>query len=316
MMGLLVFKERLRIFYAKNSQIVIPVLKFIVAFMAFYLIGKNTGFVERLDSPVVPVVMGLVGAAVPYGLTAFLAGAFLMAQLFSVSLEVAVITLVFLTIVVLLYYGFQPGDSVLLLLTPIMFFLKIPFAVPLIVGLGGSMLSAIPVCCGVFVYYVILYVNQNAGVLSGSVQTELTQLVIQLVKSIVTNPAMLVMVAATALCILVVHTIKNMSINYAWGIAIAAGIIVQLLVIFMGDFRFHVSQPILEVTLGMAISALIAAVYHFFVFAVDYTRTEYVQFEDDDYHYYVKAVPKIAVSKPDVKVQRINTRKTPRRREP
>lgn len=315
MMGLLVFKERLRIFYAKNSQIVIPLIRFAVAFAAFYMIGRNTGFVEKLDSPLVPVVMGLVGAAVPYGVTAFLAGGFLMAQLFSVSLEVAVITLVFLMIVVLLYYGFQPGDSVLLLLTPVMFFFKIPFAVPIIVGLGGSMLSVIPVCCGVFIYYVILYVNQNASALAGSAQTELTQLVIQLVKSIVTNQAMLVMAAALALCILAVHIIKNMSINYAWGVAIAAGVIVQLLVIFIGDFRFNVSVSVLEVTLGMAVSAFIAAVYHFFVFAVDYTRTEYVQFEDDDYHYYVKAVPKIAVSRPDVKVKRINTRRTQRRRE-
>lgn len=315
MMGLLVFKERLRIFYAKNSQIVIPAVKFAVAFMAFYLIGKNTGFVEKLNSPFMPVMMGLVGAAVPYGVTAFLAGAFLMAQLFAVSLEVAAITLVFLMIVVLLYYGFQPGDSVLLLVTPIMFFLKIPFVVPLLVGLGGNMLSVIPVSCGAFLYYVILYVKQNAGVLSGSAQTELTQLIIQLVKSLVTNQAMLIMVAAMALCILLVHTIKNMPINYAWEIAIAAGVIVQLLVIFIGDLRFDASVSVLEVTAGMAVSAAAAAVYHFFVFAVDYTRTEYVQFEDDDYHYYVKAVPKIAVSKPDVKVQRINTRKTPRRRD-
>ena len=309
MMGLLVFKERLRIFYAKNSQIVIPAVKFAVAFMAFYLIGKNTGFVEKLNSSLMPAVMGLVGAAVPYGVTAFLAGAFLMAQLFAVSLEVAAITLVFLMIVVLLYYGFQPGDSVLLLVTPIMFFLMIPFAVPLLVGLGGSMLSVIPVSCGAFLYYVILYVKQNASVLSGSAQTELTQLIIQLVKSLVTNQAMLIMVAAMALCILLVHTIKNMPINYAWGIAIAAGVIVQLLVIFIGDLRFDASVSVLEVTAGMAVSAAAAAVYHFFVFAVDYTRTEYVQFEDDDYYYYVKAVPKMTVSTPDVKVQKISTRK-------
>ena len=29
---------------------------------------------------------------------------------------------------------------------------------------------------------------------------------------------------------------------------------------------------------------------------VDYTRIESVQFEDDDYYYYVKAVPKVTVS--------------------
>lgn len=50
----------------------------------------------------------------------------------------------------------------------------------------------------------------------------------------------------------------------------------------------------------------VALLYHFFVFTVDYTRTEYVQYEDDDYVYYVKAVPKVAVTRTDVKVQRIN----------
>ena len=34
---------------------------------------------------------------------------------------------------------------------------------------------------------------------------------------------------------------------------------------------------------------------------MDYTRTEKVQFEDDDYYYYVKAVPKIKVTVSDTK---------------
>lgn len=34
-----------------------------------------------------------------------------------------------------------------------------------------------------------------------------------------------------------------------------------------------------------------------------------MQFEDDDYYYYVKAVPKMTVSTPDVKVQKISTHK-------
>ncbi len=38
-----------------------------------------------------------------------------------------------------------------------------------------------------------------------------------------------------------------------------------------------------------------------------------MQFEDDEYYYYVKAVPKLTVTRPDVKVKRINTRKAARR---
>ena len=97
-----------------------------------------------------------------------------------------------------------------------------------------------------------------------------------------------------------------MSLDYAWEIAIVTGTIAQLAAVFVGDFLFHVSMPVLQLLIGALLSLAVALLYHFFVFTVDYTRTEYVQYEDDDYVYYVKAVPKVAVTRTDVKVQRIN----------
>ena len=43
-----------------------------------------------------------------------------------------------------------------------------------------------------------------------------------------------------------------------------------------------------------------------FSFNLDYSRTEKVQFEDDEYYYYVKAVPKVTVTTPEHKVKKIN----------
>lgn len=34
-------------------------------------------------------------------------------------------------------------------------------------------------------------------------------------------------------------------------------------------------------------------------FSVDYARSERLQFEDDEYYYYVKAIPKVAVTTPE-----------------
>jgi hypothetical protein len=42
---------------------------------------------------------------------------------------------------------------------------------------------------------------------------------------------------------------------------------------------------------------------------LDYTRTETVEFEDDEYNYYVKAVPKTAFKSETVSVKKINKRK-------
>ena len=73
-----------------------------------------------------------------------------------------------------------------------------------------------------------------------------------------------------------------------------------------GDFRFGVPVSVPELVVGMIGAVIASLIYQLFVFSVDYSRTEYTQFEDDDYYYYVKAVPKIAISRTDVKVQEIN----------
>ena len=48
------------------------------------------------------------------------------------------------------------------------------------------------------------------------------------------------------------------------------------------------------VIVGSVISVVIAMIIQFLFFNLDYSRTERLQFEDDDYYYYVKAVPKIS----------------------
>ncbi len=306
MRGLLAGKEALKAFYARYSAFVNAFVHFVTAFATVFFINQNIGLMPKLSGGMVPLIAGIICAFLPFGAVAFLMGIFLLAQLFAASMEVALITFLFLLIVVLLYYGFQPGDSAYLLITPIMFFLKVPFAVPLILGLTGSLISAIPMSCGIFLYYVIMYVKQNGSFLAGSEQTEITQMLSQVLKNLMANPTMLVMVAACCLGALTVCVIKNLSINYSWSIAIAAGIIMQILVVFIGDFRFSVPVSVSELLVGMVGAVAASLIYQLFVFSVDYSRTEYTQFEDDDYYYYVKAVPKIAIPKTDVKVKKIN----------
>jgi hypothetical protein len=284
-------------------------VKFAVGFLAFYLINANIGFMAKLKTPLLPVVMGLVSSIVPYGVTAFLAGIVIVAHVSQVSLEVAIILSVFILVVMMLYYGLRPGDGYLILLTPMMFFLKIPYVIPLVVGLSGTLLSIVPVCCGVCIYYIIMYLKQNAGVLAGSNVSEMAERFVLVAKSILGNQLMWVMAAAFAASILVVYLIRNLSIDYSWSIAIIAGVVTQLAVIFIGDFKLNLPVSVGTMVIGIVVSVILALIYQFFVFAVDYSRTEYLQYEDDEYYYYVKAVPKITVSAPDVKVHRIYSRK-------
>ena len=51
-----------------------------------------------------------------------------------------------------------------------------------------------------------------------------------------------------------------------------------------------VSMPVLLIQ--TLLSVVVGTVLEFFVFGGDYTRTERLEYEDDEYYYYVKAVPK------------------------
>ena len=69
---------------------------------------------------------------------------------------------------------------------------------------------------------------------------------------------------------------------------------------------FNIALIITGVILGVAAAYICNIVF----FALDYKRTEYVQYEDDEYYYYVKAVPKINVANADVRIKHINAKKT------
>ncbi len=123
---------------------------------------------------------------------------------------------------------------------------------------------------------------------------------------------MLAMIAASLVSVIVVYLIRRLSVDYAWIIAIVAGAVAHLAVVFIGDFVFDVSVPILQLLIGTLVSMAIAGILQFMIFSVDYTRTEYTQFEDDDYYYYVKAVPKMNNCRTRCEVQKINSTKTRR----
>lgn len=306
MVVLLELKERMKSFYGKYAAVVDGAVRFFFGFFALTLLNANIGYMAVLKNPVAVLLFSVICAFIPYSGISFLLGILMLVHIYAVSPEIALVTVIFLVCLMLLYYGFKPGDSYWLVLTPMAFLLRIPFVIPLLAGLSGSLVTAVPVSCGVVVYYILMYVKQNAGVLANDASVDITQKFVQIIHTMFSNRLMFVMLLTCLVGILVVYLIRTLSVDYAWILAIVIGMISQMVAVFVGDYLFDVTVSIMELIVGVFAAMLIAGVYHFFVFAVDYSRTEYTQFEDDDYVYYVKAVPKVVVAKPDPKVQRIN----------
>ena len=121
---------------------------------------------------------------------------------------------------------------------------------------------------------------------------ELVDGFMEISESILKNEYMYVIMFAFVLCIIAVSLISHSSMNHAWTIAVIAGTIVLAVVIFIGGAQYDDGKIGAELV-GLVLSFLLAFAYEYIFYCVDYKGTEHLRFEDDDYYYFVKAVPKV-----------------------
>ena len=108
------------------------------------------------------------------------------------------------------------------------------------------------------------------------------------------NKEMYLVIVIFVITAIVVYLVRRMEVDNAWTLAIISGALIQIAGLFVGYIVLGV---------GNIISLLIAFILQFLFMNLDYARTERVQFEDDDYYYYVKAVPKKMVAVREVTVK-------------
>lgn len=305
---LLEMKERIKLVYGKYEAFIVPVFKFLLAFITFSTLNGRMGYMARIDDTRIMLIAALTCSFLPVGLMVLMAAAFSLMHMYALSMEVALVGLCMYLIMYLLFFRFSPKDSLVVLLTPLLFSMKIPYVVPIAVGLLCGPSSMVSVGCGIAVYYLMQTVIDSAPNIRtmGESEDEILVKVRMMVESIMDNKAMLVMIAAFAITVLVVYLIRRMSVDYSWTIAMVAGAMMNVVLLLIGDLMYDVNLSVGSVLLGSLLAIVVAKVIEFFRFCVDYSRTERVQFEDDEYYYYVKAIPKMTVSVPTKTVKKIN----------
>lgn len=312
MTTLLVAKQILMAIYSKYEVYITPLLKFLLALVTLLMINSRLGYMESIDKLTVVLIVALMCSFMPMNFIVVAAAVFTMLHLYRFNLETALVIGVGFLLMFLLYIRFSPKDTVVIVLLPVCFLMKIPYVIPISMGLVGTPASAVSVACGVIVYYMLHYVIQNATVIAAMADEERAAKFKFLIDGLLSNKEMVITIAAFAVTVILVYLIRRLSIDYAWTIAMAAGAVVNIMVLLVGDLMFDTNVALLGVILGNIISFLLVLVLQFFVFNVDYSRTEKVQFEDDEYYYYVKAVPKVTVARAEKKVKQINTQRNAR----
>lgn len=293
-------------YYGKYSNIVDKAIKFTIALFSLTFINQNIGFSEIISRPLMSILLSAICMMLPVPMTVVLITIATILQLLTLSIGAALVAGIFLIIMYGFYVRYAPGKAIVILLVPIAFMLRIPVAIPIVLGLIGSPICILPVSMGTIIYYLVNYMKTNSTLLETPVESGIMQQVATYAQQILVNREMWCCIIAFAICLLLVYSVRRMSIDYSWEIAIIAGVLGNINAMAYGYIIMDIQLSYISLIVGSIMAVLVAFIVKFFVFAVDYTRTERLQFEDDEYYYYVKAVPKSSVAIPEKTVKRIN----------
>ena len=311
MTALLELRENLKKIYSRNEAFILPVIKFLLSFIVLSIINGKMGYMTKIDNMAIVLIVSLLCSFLPTGFMVVFAMLFTMLHMYALSIETAAVGLVVFLLLYLPSLRFTAKEALVVVLTPILCMLKLPYVMPVAMGLIGTPASCVSVGCGVVVYYLIQTVISNAPTINSMGAEEATAKLRLLIDGMLGNKAMLVMIVAFTVTVIVVYLIRRMSVDHSWTIAMAAGIMIEVLILLVGDLMYDTNLSILSALLGAIVTVIVCKVIEFFRFCLDYSRTEKVQFEDDEYYYYVKAVPKMTVSAPTNTVKKINTQRRP-----
>lgn len=294
--------------YARYSGFIDRIFKFVTGLILFAYINENMGLDKTIANPIIVVVLSLLCAFVPTGAMVFLAIIYTLVMLFSLSSGIAAVALLVLILMYIFCFRMAPKQSLILVLMPIAFILKIPMFVPIACGLLYTPAVILPMVCGVLFYYMISYTETYTAIIEKAEELGVMGQVTTYIQQYLGSMEMWMAVLAFIVCMVVVYNIRRTSIENAWEIAAISGSIINMIVLLFISLDSGSNLSPVWIIIGTVISGVLGILMEFFAFSLDYSRTENLQFEDDEYYYYVKAVPKITVAEPKKTVKKINTR--------
>lgn len=274
----------------------------------FYQINSNIGFMKAASSMACTAGLSLICSFLPIIVMVMAATALVLLHFYTLSLPVAIVAALLFLLMYIFYFRFSSGKAWIVLLMASSFAMDVPFVLPIAIGLLGTPVCIVPAACGTFSYYMIHLVKGSSSTFKAGDGVELVETLMSFTKQTLMNQEMWVMIVAVAACVLFVYSIRVLSVDHAWKFASAVGAVTAVVIGAAGNVALNLHISLSPLIISAVIGVLAGLLLEVVFLSVDYARTEYLEFEDDEYHYYVKAVPKIGVTVPQKSVKHINER--------
>lgn len=311
MTTLLTFRDNIKGFYSRFDFILTPILKFILAFVIFQSLNRQFGYWQILDNTMLILAVSAICAFLPIEVMAGISGLIIVLQSFKVSIDVGLLAVAVVIIFYCGYMRFAPKTGIIAVIVPLCYSLHLTYALPILLGFLVGPAAIIPTVFGFLLYYYEGCLSELVKVLAATTEEdEAVQGFQYVINAMLDNKEMMLLMVVSALVILITFCIYKLPFEHSWIVAFISGGFFNVVLFLTGNVIVLLDVDIVPVVVGSIVGIILSLCIQFFKGVVDYQRTELLQFEDDEYYYYVKAIPKLSVSGMNKNIKHINS-KTP-----
>ncbi|MBE5996490.1 MAG: hypothetical protein E7240_03925 [Lachnospiraceae bacterium] len=286
-------RERLQSFYGQFSGILNICGKFLLAVFVFLLINREIGYNPLFSNIFIILIMALIASIMSTKVMVFLTAVVIMGNAYSLGIEVLIFTALLMLLLLIMFVSFVPDDAIEAILMPISIAAGVPALVPIACGLRRNPGCIAALWPGIVIHYYIHVLGENAAALGAIEKTQYTDRLKIILDAMLNNREIVVSIFSAAAVVIIVYAIRKLQADYTYEIAVLAGGIMFVVMSLVSNSTLGLHMDLTRMIIGTLIALVFAYVFLFFIHHVDYAKTEHLTFEDDDYFYYVKAVPKV-----------------------
>lgn len=300
---LLIYRERFLKFVAARGKYIQAGVRFLGGFTLFYVMGRLFGYTQFFTEPFFLVMMGAISIFLPASALSLIFYVVIFLQLVHVSLEIALFFVLAVILYFLVYQRVFPRTRLYLMMAPVFFYFQLPACLPIFVGMFVGIAGIPAILMGTFIYYLANMVSQavnqlETGVAHGKVYSLIAARAID-------NKELILYFAIFCLVVVLVTAIRKRGAAHGWNVSILAGGAAYVILLFVGGYFANNEVSILSQIAMVVLSIVIALIVQFLYNVIDYTREETFEFEDEEYYYYVRAIPKVSVEEEEFNVTQI-----------
>lgn len=306
MMALLTLKSKLKNFYEKHYRIMRGIAKACLVFAILLVVTFKMNYSDLLGQYWLLITISVICGVTADVISLLAIGVVALGEVYRISPLLSIAISLLLIIYYLLFGRLTEKQGTVLVAIPVLSALQLGYLVPIVAALFFSPVIMPALAMGILFHFLVEGVQEYALAMSRiTEEISLTASLEYILEYLRGNAFLIITLVAFLVTFVCVYLIRRTKIQYASQVAILVGAILVLSVMLLGNIMLELDINLLNIIISILVSVVIAYIIQFFHMTLDYQGTRKLQFEDDEYYYYVTAIPKFKVAVEDKTVTRI-----------